>query len=235
VATDPTLESDWLETVAAWADGTAECLWRKGRAQRTYRSGRTVHKIFRHHLQEPNNRVIQYGDLCREYSIVTLLQGIGGVPEVIGYHQTADTTILSYRYIPGRPLTEVRLNLPRTLLLLTRIAVILLRISWRGIAHSDIAPYNVLVTPKGQPFLLDYDLAGTLPRLRALRANFWKKEDVPGGHLSCFAHLARRQLAETLPRPVGQRLATLGGRKDQGGSHRLPGTGTEVLQQHPRR
>jgi RIO-like serine/threonine protein kinase len=96
--------------------------------------------------------------LQREARALACLDGLDGVPELIG----EGDGLLARRYIPGAPLQVARPTDPGYF----RAAAILLRRLHRaGIVHNDLAKEpNFLVRPDGRPAIIDFQLAMYLPR-----------------------------------------------------------------------
>jgi hypothetical protein len=89
----------------------------------------------------------------REARALRVLDGLSGVPRLL----KADRHRLTREWIDGRPMHHARPADPhyyRNALLLLR------RIHRRGVAHNDLAKEtNWLVTPRGEPALVDFQLA----------------------------------------------------------------------------
>jgi predicted Ser/Thr protein kinase len=104
--------------------------------------------------------------LCRrEARALAHLDGLPGTPRLLD----ADRRSLRRAWIEGRPM---QLAKPRNAAYFRAARALLARLHRRGIAHNDLAKEpNWLVTPTGNPALVDFQLALVAPRRgRAFRA-----------------------------------------------------------------
>ena len=91
-------------------------------------------------------------------------------PGICAVHETGETpdgrTYIVMQYVEGRPLTDVLrgplLPVRDALVLCARIAEALDTAHRHGIVHRDLKPANVILTPAGQPKLVDFGLAKVL-------------------------------------------------------------------------
>lgn len=97
--------------------------------------------------------------LCRrEAAALRRLSGIAGVPPLLG----AGPAGLRRGWIDGRPMQQAE---PREDAYFRAARRLLARLHRRGVAHCDLAKEpNWLVTPEGQPALVDFQLALVAPR-----------------------------------------------------------------------
>jgi len=95
--------------------------------------------------------------LAREARALAVLNGIGGVPELV----SVNPGILERSYIPGRPMQEGKPTDPDYY----RAASKLLRRHHRlNVVHNDLAKEpNFIVSPDGLPAIIDYQLAWFAP------------------------------------------------------------------------
>ena len=104
--------------------------------------------------------------LCRrEARALARLDGLPGTPRLLG----ADRRTLRRVWIEGRPMQFAQ---PRDVEYFRAARALLARLHRRGVAHNDLAKEpNWLVTPTGQPALVDFQLALVATRRgRAFRA-----------------------------------------------------------------
>jgi RIO-like serine/threonine protein kinase len=91
--------------------------------------------------------------MAREAAALAQLTGLAGVPRLIGY----DRYTLKRSWLDGRPMHQSR---PRDVRYFMAAAKLLRRLHRRNVAHNDLAKEpNWLVTPDGQPAIIDYQLA----------------------------------------------------------------------------
>ena len=72
------------------------------------------------------------------------------------------------RRLDGRPLSQLDLGWGRLLWLTLRLALLVVRLAWRGVSHDDLRPENILVDPAGRLQLIDFDQASSGPPLVCL-------------------------------------------------------------------
>jgi len=104
-------------------------------------------------------------DLAAEFAILKYCAAIPGVPLPITHYQNDEFEALVMKRLPGQPLDTLDISWMRLFLILVKLSIILLKLSWRGISHNDILPRNVLVTSQGSISLIDFD--------QATRTNFF--------------------------------------------------------------
>ena len=91
--------------------------------------------------------------MAREAAALAQLTGLPGVPRLIGY----DRYTLRRSWLEGRPMHQSR---PRDVRYFRAAAKLLRRLHRRNVVHNDLAKEpNWLVTPDGQPAIIDYQLA----------------------------------------------------------------------------
>lgn len=138
---------------------------------RTYLQGGCAHKItLRTDLPDLYPKL---SPGASEAALLRRCEGIAGVPAVRGFRETTTACVLSMDRLEGTALQDVLGDL--TFSQASRIIVHLLRttlaISWRGIAHNDIVPRNIMVSRAGRPYLVDFDQAHHTSRTDALLRN----------------------------------------------------------------
>ncbi|HVF35922.1 MAG TPA: serine/threonine-protein kinase [Candidatus Saccharimonadia bacterium] len=100
----------------------------------------------------------------READLLAKLQH-PGIAQIHGAGVEADgTPFLSMEYVDGADLREYARDLdrPARIALLARICDAVDHAHARGIVHRDLKPANILVTPAGDPKILDFGIARTL-------------------------------------------------------------------------
>lgn len=98
-------------------------------------------------------------DLAGEFSILKLCAEVAGVPSPIAYHKTDEFEVIVMKRLPGEPLSNLTVGCFRLFIILAKLGIILLRLSWRGISHNDIKRENLLITPDNSVSLVDFDQA----------------------------------------------------------------------------
>jgi tRNA A-37 threonylcarbamoyl transferase component Bud32 len=169
-------------------------------ARRTYVYKDRVYKIVL--LRHERTKALRAQTLVGEFNIVKQCADIPGVPKAIDYRRLDDIEAVVFEFVPGSPLSQVRLGLLRSCAILGQLLFILLRISLRGVSHNDVLPTNILVSADGRVFLIDFDQAVESPRIEALVSNLTGKGvKMARGHGS-FASIVKRQLSQLLPPSV---------------------------------
>lgn len=141
--------------------------------RRTYVSNGYIYKVVA--LQHEITSNLRAQDLGGEFAILKRCAGIPGVPSVIAHHKTDEFEVLVMKRLPGERFTNLTVGWFRLFIILSKLAIILLRLSWRGISHNDILPQNILVTSKGSVSLIDFDQATRTQFLVALIRQFTGK------------------------------------------------------------
>lgn len=96
--------------------------------------------------------------LRREARALAALDGLGGVPQLIA----TDALRLERSFIDGLPLHRAR---PARAAYFSRAARLLRELHARDVVHNDLAKEpNLLMTPDGEPALIDFQLAWHSPR-----------------------------------------------------------------------
>jgi RIO-like serine/threonine protein kinase len=96
--------------------------------------------------------------LRREAAALAVLAGLDGTPELI----SASRDRLERSYLAGEPLHQSKLKDPTYFREAFRL---LRRMHARNLVHNDLAKEpNLLVTPKGKPAFIDFQLAWVAPR-----------------------------------------------------------------------
>ena len=116
-------------------------------------------------LAQPWARQIALHLMRREHRALTRLAlggGTAGVPHVVGI----DAAVLTRRWIEGAPMQVAR---PRDPAYFRAAARLVRRLHAANVIHNDLAKEtNWLVTPQGEPALVDFQLAMVLTRRGAL-------------------------------------------------------------------
>ncbi|WP_224366397.1 trifunctional serine/threonine-protein kinase/ATP-binding protein/sensor histidine kinase [Hyalangium versicolor] len=102
----------------------------------------------------------------REYGILQRLQGVRGVTRPYGCERIDDRPLLILEEVQGVALSEAvgrPFEVDRFLELAVSLAATLAEIHLRGVIHKDIKPSNIIVTPTGEPRIIDFG-AATLQR-----------------------------------------------------------------------
>ncbi|OJH38128.1 trifunctional serine/threonine-protein kinase/ATP-binding protein/sensor histidine kinase [Cystobacter ferrugineus] len=104
----------------------------------------------------------EHARLQREYSLLRRLKGAPGVLQAHALEVLLDRPVLVLEDVGSRALSEeldgpfgLERFLPLALVLCTTLA----EVHRRGVIHKDIKPANILLSPEGQPWLIDFGIA----------------------------------------------------------------------------
>jgi predicted Ser/Thr protein kinase len=112
--------------------------------------------IVKEAMGSPIVRAVRRWMIRREYRVYQRLDGVEGVPRCFGLHD--DRLLLEF--IEGYPLRLSANELPDRDRFFAALLETLKRIHRAGVAHSDMKRKdNVLVTPGGMPYLIDFGSA----------------------------------------------------------------------------
>jgi predicted Ser/Thr protein kinase len=128
--------------------------------------------------------------MAREASALEVLHGVPGVPRLIEH----DRTTLRRTWLAGEPMQQSR---PRDARYFKAAARLLRQLHRRGIAHNDLAKEpNWLVTPHGEPAIVDFQLAFHAPsrgRMFRLMAREDLRHLLKHKRTYCAASLTQRE------------------------------------------
>ncbi|MDY7233151.1 trifunctional serine/threonine-protein kinase/ATP-binding protein/sensor histidine kinase [Hyalangium rubrum] len=102
----------------------------------------------------------------REHGILQRLLGVRGVTRPYGCERVNDRPVLVLEEVQGVPLSEAvgsPFEVARFLELAISLASTLAEIHFRGVIHKDLKPSNIILTPSGEPRIIDFGVA-TLQR-----------------------------------------------------------------------
>jgi len=108
----------------------------------------------------------------QEYEMLHSLQNISGLPENVHYFEDDQIKCISYDYVEGVQLDQIKPETLSNISFFISLSVILFKISMQGVAHRDLLPHNILVGRKNIAFLLDFDQAMRLTPFQAFCSNF---------------------------------------------------------------
>jgi WD40 repeat protein len=119
-----------------------------------------------------------------------------GICDVLDADFAGDVAYIAMRYVPGKPLSaEIdaaappdRRGVRRAMLLIERAARALHVAHEAAVVHRDIKPANIIVTPQGDPVILDFGLAREVDDCNLTE---------PGAVFGTLDYMAPEQLAET--------------------------------------
>lgn len=102
--------------------------------------------------------------LKREVKVHALLEGVPGIPRLI---QVLDRDRYLMEWIDGAPLSSFKKD-RMTVQFFQSLQSTLTEMHRRGVAHGDLRNKNIMVTPDGRPYVIDFSTAwwGT---------SFWRK------------------------------------------------------------
>jgi hypothetical protein len=138
-----------------------------------------------------------------ELEILRRCQGIPGIPIVLGLVDNGTAQALVMERVPHAPLSCLEISWPRLAASLTRLSRIVWRLARRGVSHDDLRPENVLVSDRGEVFLVDFDQATTGAFWRCLaRSLLGLRAGGPPVQNSIFAPVRERLQASLSPRMI---------------------------------
>ena len=131
-------------------------------------------KIF-HSFGERESKEIELYQKYKEFD---------GVPSIIDISDHDGQTVLTEEYIDGKTLKELADsghytgNAAMITALLRQIAAVLRPIWEDGLVHRDLKPENIIITPDGQPVIIDFgiakDLTASTITETGFQPNSWK-------------------------------------------------------------
>ena len=207
----------------------AEELWRKCRVllnapsgtllyqslnfqfRRIYATNNIVYKLV--DLKYDASGIFRKQDLAGEFSILRNCTGIPGVPSAIAHHRTNDFEVIVMERLPGEPLSNLTVGWFRLIIILVKLGIILLRLSWRGISHNDINQDNLLITDGNSVSLVDFDQACRVSFLVAVISQFFGISIGENKVQSSTISLIRKHLRQTLSPKTVKALKRLRSRK----------------------
>ena len=98
-------------------------------------------------------------DLLGEAAMLRRCRGIPGVPEIVGWRAVGEARMLITRRLEARPLSRLEVGWGRLVGLQLQLAILVVRLAWRGVSHDDLRPENILVDGAGRVHLVDFDQA----------------------------------------------------------------------------
>jgi len=150
-------------------------------------------------LQYETSGSLRAQDFAGEFSILQHCLGIPGVPSPVALYQNDQFKSLVMECVPGEPLAEINFSWLRLFLILTKLGIILIRLSWRGVSHNDVLPKNVLVTSDGSVSLIDFDQASRTNFFASLVRHFTGikvgAEQMHGSLVTTFKKCLKKKLS----------------------------------------
>ena len=179
--------------------------------RRTYETPEGILKI------QFGRGLAQRQTLTEESKVLQRAAGIKGIPKVISLSIEDDFEALLMEKIRGYT-PRGHITFLRTLGLVARCAMMLARLSLRGIVHNDLRIDNVLVGARGSAHLVDFDRSTTASGGWALIANFTGRG--PGARSSqySFPNLILTLIKQSVPDKMKRVVVRLV-RKDGDGLH----------------
>ncbi|MCE3249917.1 MAG: Protein kinase domain, partial [Geminicoccaceae bacterium] len=161
--------------------------------------------------------------------------GIPGIPEVLGWSAAGDSRALVLRRLDALPLSQLEVGWARLIRLQLQLAVLVVRLAWRGVSHDDLRPENVLVDDRGRVHLVDFDQASSGSFATCLARSLLGLGGSAQVSNSLLAPLRERCQA-SLPPALLRRLAGRGSRERRPEPTALPrlpaGAGAELRALH---
>ena len=186
---------------------------RLDRGRRVYCHEDKIFKVVA--LLEQETHRERNNDLCSEFRILQHASSVSGIPQAREFFRLGGYEILIMEKIDAHPLDQCRLTVCRWLCVFVRLAILLLRLSWKGIKHNDITRGNVLVSGYSHVHLIDFDQATSGGFWSCLRRNFCGARQGEIDFNNHYFRLVRRSLKNNLSPVIVsriQRLRRLSGR-----------------------
>jgi len=188
--------------------------------RRVYLVNSYVYKVVA--LQFETTSHLREQSLAEEFSILEHCAGIPGVPPATAHYKTNEFEVLVMERLPGETLANLHTSWLQLFIILIKLTIILVRLSWRGISHNDILSTNVLVTSKGAVSLVDFDQASRNKFLVALVRQFTGINIGEGKVSYSLVTTFKECLKKKLPPQTIQFLKKLCGRNDNENIQALP-------------
>jgi len=168
-------DAQWREAIAIIGIPGAELVREKPTDPngRVYRHGRHIYKLYLH-IGRPRDAAKRQ-HLVNEYEAARRCRGIAAVPEMLRYDRLGHVEFTIQRAVDGESLKDRRIGWQRIIIATWALAIVLARLSWRGIAHNDLNLGNVLMTVDGRFYLIDFDKADIGSRGRAVYRNYFRE------------------------------------------------------------
>jgi SAM-dependent methyltransferase len=146
-----------------------------------------------------------------EADLLRRCEGIPGVPSVRGFRETPTACVLSMNRLEGSALQDVigNLTIAQAFKIMMRLLQTTLAVSWRGIAHNDIVPRNLMISKFDQPYLVDFDQAHQTSRTDALLRNVLGVRTNHSMVYGSWLLIAARLAFQFLPRRRAANMPTL--------------------------
>jgi len=165
------LESEWRAALEELGLGGAKLLQarREHPVQRVYRGGDRVYKL---HLKCSAKDAERSRRLGVGFETTLECHDLSGVPRALWRENRPNVYVCVYEALQARPIHSPDHRWSTVVGGLMQLSKLLARLSWRGIAHNDLFPGNVLLADNGRCFLIDFDSATRGSRWFAFRRNF---------------------------------------------------------------
>jgi SAM-dependent methyltransferase len=176
---------------------------------RTYLEGNLAHKItLKTDLPDLYPKI---SPGVFEAALLKRCAGIPGAPTVHGFRETTTACALSMHRLAGSALQDVigDLTIAQASAIIMRLLRTTLGISWRGIAHNDIVPRNIVISEGSRPYLVDFDQAHPTSRTDALLRNVLGVRTNNPLLYGSWLLVAARLVFQFLPRRSAANMPTL--------------------------
>lgn len=216
------IEQLWCECLASFNIDSAIFLSQStvDLFRRVYVANGYIYKIVV--LQHETSKNIRASDLAGEFAILKYCAAIPSVPLPIAHYQNDGFEALVMKHVPGQPLATLDISWIRFFLILAKLSIILLKLSWRGISHNDVVPGNVLVTSHGLTSLIDFDQATRSSFFVALLRQFAGLKVGPNKVHGSLVTIFKEQVKKKLSPKMIQFLKKLCRHNNKGALQALP-------------
>jgi len=144
-----------------------------------------------------------------EFRILRHCAGVPGIPAALSCVRTDQFTAVVMTRLPGQPLSDISVGWLQLLAILAKLGVILVRLAWRGVSHSDIRCENVLVTRDNRVSIIDFDQAFETTVCSALLSHFFGVSLGGSRVYGSIVSVVKGHLKRTLPTRATEMLRGL--------------------------
>lgn len=120
--------------------------------------------------------------ISHEISVLKRLKNVPNVSHYLDEYREGDKYFIEMDFIPGISLNDYfvkykkyfneKIKIKIAYIILKKMSKILMTVHQNGIVHSDITPSNIIVTPRGDLYLIDFGLSCKMKNKMCLSIGF---------------------------------------------------------------